>query len=464
MTSKSTNRHALGRIALTITCVLALALLAGAGWGTFHLMQPKAKPKAKSVKTQWYQAPMAPWIISPHPGKSPMGMDMVPLDPKKFASEITIDPVTARNIGVCLTKAKRGPLVRTLRTVGQVTYDQTRLYDVNTKVSGWIEKLDVDSVGQTVRKGEPLFDLYSPELYAAEQEYLVALRGLRQSQKNGGSAAITTQAHSLIDAARTKLQYLDITHAQIKALARRGRAERVITIYSPYTGTVVDKQAFQGTHVTPGTRLYRVADLSKVWVIASVYESQLPMVHKGQPATMSLSYLPGDTFKGRVDYVYPYLDDKAREAKVRLVFDNARGTLKPGMFANVKLKQMTTLKATLVPREAVIDTGERTVLFVSTGAGHFEPRHVTTGMTTDDGWIQILKGVKPGEEVVTSGEFLLDSESRMREALAKMMKTNLVSGKSTPMKMDMPKQMDMPDKSKPAKDHTKMQMKSGGGQ
>ena len=463
MNAKPKNkRRGLGRVAFIITALIALVLLGGATWVTYQAMKPKPEAKQQSTSTQWYQAPMAPWIISPHPGKSPMGMDMIPLDPKKFASEIAIDPVTARNIGVRVTKAKRGPVVQTLRTVGQVEYDEKQLFDVNTKVSGWIETLDVDTVGQTVKKGDPLFDLYSPQLYAAQEEYLVALRGLKSSKQNGAAANLTAQAQSLVDAAKTKLQYLDIADTQIKALAKRGKAKRVMTIYSAYTGTVVDKGAFQGKHITPGTRLYRVADLSKVWVIASVYESQLSMVHNGQSATMSLSYLPGETFKGRVDYVYPYLDDKAREAKVRLVFGNPHGTLKPGMFANVKLKQTTVPEATLVPREAVVDTGERTVLFVSTGEGQFEPRHVVTGMTTDAGWIQIRKGVKPGEQVVTSGEFLLDSESRMREALAKMMKTDLVSGKPATMKMDM--KMDRPGNTKQDHNHTKMQPKQGGGQ
>lgn len=438
MTRKHTNRHALGRIALTITGLLALSLLAGAGWGTFHLMQPKAKAKEKPGKIQWYQAPMEPWIISPHPGKSPMGMQMIPLDPKKFASEIAVDPVTAQNIGVRTTKAKYGPLVQTLRTVGQVDYDETQLFDVNTKIAGWIENLHIDSVGQDVHKGEPLFDLYSPQLYAAQEEFLVAIDGLKQAKKNRAANSVVSQSQMLLDAARTKLQYFDITTAQINALAKRHEAKRVMTIYSPFTGIVVKKGAFEGKHITPGTLVYRIADLSKVWVIASVYESQLPLVHKGQMAAMSLSYLPGETFKGHVDYVYPYLNDKAREAKVRLVFSNPHDELKPGMFANVRLKQTAAPMATLVPRSAVIDTGERKVLFVSKGHGHFEPRHVTLGMTTDNGWIQILKGVKPGESVVTSGEFLLDSESRMREALAKMMGSGLVKGKKPAMKMKMP--------------------------
>ncbi|MGC1481879.1 MAG: efflux RND transporter periplasmic adaptor subunit, partial [Chthoniobacterales bacterium] len=300
-----------------------------------------------------------------------------------------------------------GPLVKTTRTVGIVGYDEERVRDVNIKVSGWIEDISVDSLGQKVEAGEPLFSLYSPQLYSAQEDYLISRRG--------GDRSLTA-------AARKRLEYFDTTAEQIDALEKRGKAEKTLQILSPFTGVVTEKHANEGMKVDPGMKVYRIADLSKVWVIATVYEYQLPYLEEGQSAKMTLAYIPGQTFEGRVAYIYPYLDTKTREAQVRLEFDNPTGLLKPGMFANVELQSQLAAETTLAPRSAVIDTGVRQVAFVSLGEGKFEPRAVETGVTTSEGTIQILAGLEPGEMVVTSGQFLLDSEANMREALAKMLK------------------------------------------
>lgn len=359
-------------------------------------------------ETQYWISGMHPWIIMPEPGQCPIcGMDLVPLDPAKFAGEIAIDPVVVQNMGVRIGEVTEGPLVKTTRTVGIVGYDEERVRDVNTKVSGWIEEIFVDSLGKHVAAGAPLFSLYSPQLYSAQKDYLIA--------KRGGD-------RSLAEAARKRLEYFDATDQQIEALAKRGQAEKTLQILSPFTGVVTEKHANEGMKVDPGMQVYRIADLSKVWVIATVYEYQLPYLEEGQKAEMTLSYIPGQTFEGSVVYIYPYLDTKTREAQVRLEFDNPTGLLKPGMFANVELQSRLAAEATLAPRSAVIDTGRRQVAFVSLGEGKFEPRDVETGVTTDEGMIQILSGLKPGEMVVTSGQFLLDSEANMREALAKMLK------------------------------------------
>jgi Cu(I)/Ag(I) efflux system membrane fusion protein len=360
--------------------------------------------------TRYWTCGMHPWVILPEPGKCPIcGMDLVPLDPNKFKGEIAISPVVVQNMGVRIEEVTSGPLVKTIRTVGIVDYDEETVRDVNTKVSGWIEKLFVDSLGAAVEKGEPLFSLYSPQLFSAQEDYLIAAKAGR-----------SRSGPDLREAARTRLEYFDITAKQIEVLRRAGKPQKALDVGSPFSGVVIAKHANEGMKIEPGMQVYRIADLSKVWVIVTVYEYQLPYVQEGQDALMTLPYIPGVKFEGKVVYVYPYLDKKTREAQVRLEFENSDGLLKPGMFANVELRNELASEKTLVPRSAVIDTGARQIAFVSLGEGRFEPRKVETGVSTDDGKVEVLSGLNPGEMVVTSGQFLLDSEANMREALAKM--------------------------------------------
>ncbi|GAA4469681.1 hypothetical protein GCM10023156_62090 [Novipirellula rosea] len=359
---------------------------------------------------------MHPWVILPEPGLCPIcHMDLTPLDPAKLTGEIVIDPVVVQNIGVRLTPVTTGPLTKEIRTVGTITYDETATKDVNTKISGWIEQLDVDETGVQVKQGEPLFELYSPELYQAQEEYLVALNSRSQLSRN------------LLDDSRTKLEFFDIGPDQIKELEKRGKAKRTLTVTSPHTGIVIDKNAKEGMKIEPGMRVYQIADLSKVWVMATLYEYQLPYVKVGQPVVMTLEYLPNETFEGKVAYIYPYLQKESRQVKVRIEFANPDGVLKPGMFATLQLANTLDQQAVLAPREAIIATGTRKVAFVSLGAGKFEPRNVETGIETQKGLIEIRSGLKPGEEVVVSGQFLLDSESKMRSALAKMVRGDMAS-------------------------------------
>jgi len=375
---------------------------------------PEASAEAEHAP-HYYTCGMHPWVVLPRPGPCPIcGMPLVPLDPAKFSGEVTIDPVVVQNIGVRIAPVVTGPLIHTIRTVGSVDYDETRVRDVNVKIAGWVQKLHVDSLGQPVRKGDPLFELYSPDLYAAQQEYLLALQG----GKLGGG-------ESLVEAARTKLRYYDVPAAEIAKLEQRGEPAKTMTLRSPYAGVVTEKMAFEGMRIDPGMRAFRIADLSKVWVMVTLYESQLPYVKVGQDARMTLPYLPGEELGGKVVYVYPYLDRKARQAQVRVEFDNPGLLLKPGMYATVSLEGRLGERRTLAPRESVIDTGERKVAFVSKGKGRFEPRQVRTGVETDGAMIEILEGLAPDEQVVTSGQFLLDSEARVREALAKMIGAGL---------------------------------------
>ncbi|HEB54172.1 MAG TPA: efflux RND transporter periplasmic adaptor subunit [bacterium] len=368
---------------------------------------------------------MHPWVILPAPGLCPIcHMDLTPLDPSKFTGEIAIDPVVAQNIGVRVATVEPGPVVKTVRTVGEVDYDETRLYDVNLRVAGWIEKLHVDYLGAPVAAGEPLFELYSPELYTAQQEYLLALQ--QQSQPSVPFVPrVATDAASSLAAARRRLTYFGIDDAQIAALERAGEPHPTMTIRSPHQGVVIDKMAVDGMRVQPGMRMYRIADLDRVWVKAAIYEYQLPFVVVGQPAKMTLPYLAGEERTGKVTYIDPWTDEKTRQISVRLEFDNTDGKLKPGMFASVELRRQLADERPLVSRSAVIDTGERQVVIRSLGGGRFEPREVELGVETDGGMVEVRDGLSAGDEVVISAQFLLDSEARIREGILRMLRGGL---------------------------------------
>lgn len=381
----------------------------------------------RSGQIQYYTCGMHPWVILPKPGDCPIcHMKLTPIDPDKFTGEIAIDPVIVQNMGVRVQPVVTGPLTRTIRTVGTIDYNERAVRDVNIKTPGWIEKLYVDFVGAHVKAGQPLFELYSPQLFAAQEEYLLSLKNKGHIGSDLSPDA-AKDAVTLLEAARTRLEYFDITEEQIKALEQNGKPSKTMTIRSPHTGFVIAKHANEGMKVDPGMQVYRIADLSKVWVLVTLYEYQLPYVEEGMKATMSLPYIPGQTFEGEVIYIYPYLETKTREVQIRLEFENQQNLLKPGMFANVTLQSTLAAEKTLAPRSAVIDTGERQVAFVSRGEGKFEPREVRVGVESGDGMVEIISGLKPGEMVVTSGQFLIDSEAKMREALAKMIRGELAS-------------------------------------
>jgi len=380
-----------------------------------------------TAASQYYTCGMHPWVVLPKPGDCPIcHMKLTPLDPDKFTGEIAIDPLVVQNIGVRTAPVETGPLVRTIRTVGTVDYNETLVRDVNIKVTGWIDKLYVDYLGAKVQMGDVLLDLYSPQLYAAQEEYIIARQNFQQTDA-GTLPELAQTNKELLDSVRTRLLYFDITEQQIAKLEKTGKPSKTMAIRSPHTGVVIEKHANEGMNVDLGMRVFRVADLSKVWAIVTLYEYQLPFVQKGQPAVMTLPYIPGERFEGKVVFIYPYLDKKTREVQVRLEFDNSNGLLKPGMFANVELQNELARKKTLAPREAIIDTGQRSVAFVSMGEGRFEPRDVRMGVETGDGKVEILDGLKPGELVVTSGQFLIDSEAKLREALAKMVRGDLAA-------------------------------------
>jgi len=376
-------------------------------------------------KIKYWVAPMDPTYIRNEPGKSPMGMDLVPVyeeegEEKVPASVIRIDPLTIQNMGVRMAQVQRKPLVRNIRTYGTVAYDERRMKVVSAWVGGRIDKLYVDFTGVVVKKGAPLAELYSPELLSTQKEFILALetRGRLWSLDNQESLESAT---NLVEASRQRLLLWGITKDQVDRIERTRKVNAHMTIHAPIGGTVIDKMAFEGQYVKEGERLYTIADLSKVWVLADIYEYELPWIHKGMPAEMGLSYIPGKRFKGRVLYVYPYMDEKTRTAKFRLEFDNSEYRLKPGMYADIYLESTIAEDSLVVPQEAVIDSGLRKVVFVALGKGKFQPRDVKLGVEVNGDGFQVLEGLNENEQIVISAQFMLDSESRLREAIQKML-------------------------------------------
>jgi len=372
----------------------------------------------------WYD-PMHPVYKSDKPGIAPdCGMKLVP----KYADEqmgmasmppgtVTISPEKQQLIGVRTAKVERQPLAQTVRTTAQLTADETKIAHVHVKVSGYIDKVFVDYVGQLVKKGQPLFTLYSPDLVATQQEYLISKRGERYLG-NAPYKEVSAGANSLLAASRDRLKLWDISDEQIRQLDETGEVSKDMTFYSPITGFVTDRKAFPQTSVTPDTELYTVSDLSTVWVNADIFEYEVPYVRVGQRATMELSYYPGRTWTGRVSYIYPTVDPVARTVKVRIQFPNPSFELKPQMFADVQLNINYGDKL-VVPKEAVLDSGVEQTVFVAHENGMFEPRRITIGPQMNDR-VVVLSGLKPGETIVVSGNFLIDSESRLKNAMAGM--------------------------------------------
>ncbi len=385
------------------------------------MIDPKTGKKIK-----YWAAPMDPTYIRNEPGKSPMGMDLVPVyeehgESKEPASTIRIDPVTIQNMGIRFGRVERKLLTKEIRTIGNITYDETRIYAVNTKFNGWIEKLYINFVGEKVKKGQPLFEIYSPELVTAQTEYLLSLQQYKSLSKSS-YPVIREGAKRLLDASKNRMSYWGLNEVQIEQIEKTEKVQKNITIYSPANGVVIKKIAFEGHYVKAGEHQYEIADLSTVWVDVDIYEYELPWVQDGMDADMELSYIPGKHFSGKVLYIYPYLEPQTRTAKLRLQFPNPGYNLKPGMYANIYLKSDISKDALVIPQEAVIDSGLRKIVFVALGKGKFQPREVKLGVEGNNNEFQVLEGLEEGEEIVISAQFMLDSESRLREAISKMLK------------------------------------------
>ncbi|MEX0878896.1 MAG: efflux RND transporter periplasmic adaptor subunit, partial [Thermoanaerobaculia bacterium] len=354
------------------------------------------------------------------PGKSPfMDMELVP----KYAEEeaaggsapppglsvVRIPLERRQEFGVTTAKVEKRRIGGAIETNGVVAEDEGRLRAVNVKFAGYIEKLYVDRTGQSVRRGQPLLTVYSPDLVATERELLLALENTRRL--SSGSPQAASDAASLLSATRQRLRFWDIPDSEIERIEKTGEVSKTLTLFSPVSGVVLKRDAVAGLAVTPGMPLYTIADLSTVWVLADVYQSEMAMTAPGNAAVVSASFLPGETFRGRVDFIYPTLAEETRTIKVRVVIPNPKGTLKPGMFVRVSLSGKAR-EALAIPRSALIQTGEREVAFVEQSAGVYAPRELKTGVQGKD-FIEVLSGLQDGEMVVTSANFLIDSESRI---------------------------------------------------
>lgn len=396
-------------------------------------------------KILFWRAPMDPNFISDKPGKSPMGMDLVPIyeGEESTGKEIEISHVVMQNIGVKTTTIQKKKLSRVIRTVGEIDYDETAIKRVNTKLDGWIEKLYVDYTGAYVEKGQPVVDIYSPQLVSTQEEYLLVYRSFKLNKASSSS-------DSLVNAAKRRLLFWDIGEGQISELEKTGVVKKTLTLRSPYSGIVIHKNVEEGMFIKAGTDLFRIANLGNVWLYADIYEYEIPWLKVGQKAELGLSYLPEKTFAGFIQYIYPYLENKTRTVKVRMQFPNYGYQLKPNMYANVKIYPRSSTPVVVVPSEAVIRTGERSLVFKVLGHGKFLPQEIKLGILGENDEYEVLEGLQENDEVVLSGQFLLDSESKLKEATLKMLekqKEGKKSMKSGEMEMEKHK-MDEDDKDK----------------
>jgi len=369
-----------------------------------------AAPHQDRIK--FYQSSMNPAEVSPTPGKDSMGMDLVPVyeSDAKAAAAIAVDPGTIQKMNLKTDVVREGPVRRVLRTVGSVEFNEAGLADVTIKYEGWIEKLIVSTTWARVRAGDPLFEIYSPDLYNAQLNYLIAVRS---EGADGGP---------LTHAAYERLRLFDVPEEFIRELARSGEARRTFVFAAPSDGVVLEKTAVQGMMVKPGERIFRLASLATVWVNAQIYEQDLAFIHAGQEARVRSSFSGDQEIVARVEQLLPQVEASTRTAQARLVVPNPDLVLKPGMFVDVRFESELSPSAVLVPDLAVLRSGERDTVFVARSDGSFEPREVKLGAATGDGAHEVLSGLAAGDRIVTSGQFLLDSESQLRAAIQKMLK------------------------------------------
>jgi len=373
-------------------------------------------------RIKYWVAPMDPSFIRNEPGKSPMGMDLVPVYEDEVASGtmITIDPVTSQNMGVRTAVVKRKDLSRTIRTVGLIGYEEPKQFSINSKTDGWVERLYVNETGQFVKKGAPLLDLYSPALVSAQEEYLLAPNN-HQSLAESPFPEIARGAKRLLDASKRRLKLWDVSDRQVAHLEKTGEVSKSLTLYAPYDGVVTMKMVREGQFVKGGMELLMLSDISKVWVYADIYEYEMPWVRVGQKARILLPYVGSEPIESTVSFIYPFVEPKTRTVKARFDIENPDFALKPDMYVNVRLESEPVADALTVPAEAVLHSGEKKTVFVAQGEGKFEPRLVKTGLQNDEGDLEIVQGLLEGEHVVISAQFMLDSESKLREAIQKML-------------------------------------------
>jgi Cu(I)/Ag(I) efflux system membrane fusion protein/cobalt-zinc-cadmium efflux system membrane fusion protein len=379
-------------------------------------------PRRERKVKYWWDPMTSPPYISDRPGKSPMGMDLLPVYEDEVAAgpTVVIDPAVVQNMGVRVAPVVEAPLVRRLRFFGVLKEPEPDHVDVNLRVGGWIEKLYADTEGMVLEKGDPLFDLYSPDLVVAVEELIAARKSLvALPETPPGSARSTTR--TLFDSARRKLELWGLQEDQIDRLAALDDAPRTVVFRSPIKGHVTEKQVYEGAAVMPGQLVMRLASRERMWLDMKVQEPDLPWIKLGQRVVTKVDAVPDRDFAGEVVFFHPHLDMMTRTALARVLVPNGEFLLREGMYAIAEVEVEAFPRAIQVPREAIIDTGARQIAFVALESGHFEPRNVRMGLAARDGMVQVLQGLVPGESVVTSGQFLLDAESRLREAVQKFL-------------------------------------------
>lgn len=377
---------------------------------------------AATRRILYYRNPMGLADTSPTPKKDPMGMDYVPVyegeepgaSESGGAPQVRISTEKVQKLGVRTEAAAMRPLGRSVLATGRIEPDERRIAMISPKFEGYVERLHVNATGQFVAKGEPLFEVYSPELVSAQREYVIAMQGVQTMKDSGGDAVAGMR--QLAEASLARLRNWDLSPAEISALVGKGEVRRTVTLRSPVGGVVTEKKAFQGMRFMPGEPLYQVTDLSSVWVVADVYERDLASVTVGAKASVQLTAYPNQSFEGRITYIYPTLKPETRTVPVRIELGNPRQLLKPAMFARVEIPVGSRASVLTVPDSAVIDTGTRRIVLVQRGEGRFEPRAVKLGARSGD-YAEVLEGVTAGEQVVTSANFLIDAESNLKAAV-----------------------------------------------
>ena len=406
--------------------------LAGRIHNSSSLPQPQQAASATDAASQsqpgerkilYWRAPMDPSFVSDQPGKSPMGMELIPVyeEDSSPVTGIRVNPNFLQNFAVRTAVVEMGSIPVDIRTIGILTYNEKGIVSVNTKFEGWIEKAAVNYIGEPVRQGDLLFEIYSPQLVTTQQEYLAAIDYLERLSSGGYPDAVA-RARSLLEAARERLLYWDITEEQIQELTKSARAARTLQIFSPVSGVVVEKmnQSLEGMKVTPGMNVYRIADLSTVWAEIEVFEHQIQFLRLGQTAQIAVDAFPGRRWSGKIIYIDPSVNAQTRTLKAHVEIPNADRKLRPGMYANIAIRVPTVSGALKVPEEAILRTGERSVVIVAKGQGVFEPREIRLG-ATGGGYREVRQGLSADEIVVISSQFLIDSESSMKEAISKML-------------------------------------------
>ncbi|MEH6711711.1 MAG: efflux RND transporter periplasmic adaptor subunit [Paraglaciecola polaris] len=417
-----------------VSAIIMLSVGIGVGYVLFGNEMDSTENSANTQQSQvvttgkeqplFYRNAMNPSVTSPVPSKDSMGMDYVPVyagesDSEAVLGTVQIDPVVVQNIGVRTSFAKRESMSRTIRASARVDFDEQNMARLHPKIEGWIEAVKVDKTGETVEKNDVLVSIYSPKLVSTQQEYLLALNSLKSLQ-NSPFEDVRHGAKEMVESARERLVLLGVAEHQIDELEKTRKIKKQLHILTPVEGTVIRIGSRQGQYVTPKTELYMVVDLSQVWVYADVYEYELPWIKVGDEVEMTLASVPGKTFAGRLAYIYPYAQSKTRTTQVRIIFDNPKQLLRPDMFAEVIIHSDVIENAVVIPAQAVIRSGERSQVFVVSAPGKFEPRLVTLGIESN-GTVAVISGLAAGEEVVTSAQFMVDSESSLREATEKML-------------------------------------------